>query len=864
MTTNPRFRRLAAAAGRRLWLSATLDHLGRWLCIGAGLGLVGVVATKLMGLDAMWWLVLTVGILIGIIAGFVRGFADRADELTGAVELDRKLKLNSSIASALEFDHQGATDPFSKLAIDRGAQLADSVRLNQVLPIRIRRSWALWPMLLAGSVSVGLFVPERSQQEIKPKLDQETRQAQAQDDAVAAIEEVQQELASLRQELPADLVEQEFDAIDQIEQELAAAQTSPEEARARTAVELEELSKAIQDQATQQLEASQALQDRLTRSNQDDTPQLDSELARALASGDLEQARQATRKLADHSIDAETAEKLARELRELADQMQEQDQDQGADAQRRPELEKAAEDLLDQGLDPETVSDLLAESDANRVADELEERGIDPNVARRLAEKLAQAQQQNQTRQQAEQDTQDLSKALNEAAEELEKQAKESDPSQSKDNSSTRPESSEQDQADDSGSKNNSAQPEGEKNSESDQKDSKQDGSLQKNSGNDSSASKNDPSGSQKSTDSDSQPKQTKNAQDQSGDQSGEQPSGQVDDREGKPKAGEQSDDGKTSKQGTQPSSGKNDNPAQQKGKSDPSGSPAESGKGDSKQGQQSESQNGSDQQVKGQKQNQQTGTKPGTQQGDKQGEKPGDQLDPDGSLKEQGQDGQPGGKDQALTDSAEKSDSENGQNQQGSGSKSSNDSDRPVGSGQQDASDGDGEGGLRNLEKQLDRLEKRNRNAARDMQNAQKLSEQAQKLMDSATPEQRQRLEQLARKYAKQDSPKSQKTMNDRDLNWQTESLDARSHAQKSSGPASGSQIGTRLSEGQSDQAGILEPYSFAEKLNLANRDRKRAMEQQLIPARYRDLVRRVNQRMAARAKAITPIQDAKDADGK
>lgn len=180
----------------------------------------------------------------------------------------------------------------------------------------------------------------------------------------------------------------------------------------------------------------------------------------------------------------------------------------------------------------------------------------------------------------------------------------------------------------------------------------------------------------------------------------------------------------------------------------------------------------------------------------------------------------------------------------------------RPEGGAQGEGS------GLERLERELERMAREGRGIDRRLTESKRLREQAESLLARASPEQRRRLEELASRLAGSreagDGPRGPVTPPAPVApidGVPTTPVDARAP-----GGEGGLTIADWLGEGGQGPAAPR----IAEGLRQAAEGAERAIEQQAVPARHSDLVRRVFERYARRASGGAgqgPVQDAPDA---
>jgi hypothetical protein len=157
-------------------------------------------------------------------------------------------------------------------------------------------------------------------------------------------------------------------------------------------------------------------------------------------------------------------------------------------------------------------------------------------------------------------------------------------------------------------------------------------------------------------------------------------------------------------------------------------------------------------------------------------------------------------------------------------------------------------------LAEQLRRLEQMDESARRRLSESRSLREQAERLLRQMSPRDRERLEELARRWGGDPSaPGSDRSDQPAVPEWAgpTEVVDARPRAEPARGVRE-AVISEWLTPAVRDPDAIVQRQVAAERFREAARGAERAVEQQAVPLQHRDLVRRVFNRYTERASAI------------
>lgn len=402
----PQTHRTVGTIRRRLRLGALVAAVGWGLTAGGVLASAGVLGARLAGLEVAWWVVLAGALGLGLLAGLGVGLARRFPPFRAARRADVALGLRDRLSNALAF--QAKSGPLSageQLAIWEGERVAAGVDARAVAPIRFGSAWVVWPSLVLAAVACGLFVPERSW-EVTEASQREVSRAEREAASAEVANAAMDARAESERALGSGATSEELDRISEIERELTEGRTDPAEALAESASQLESLAERVRGEAEVNELADQSVREELARSLDDD---LDSELARALADGDLERARREAEALLEQRerLSPEERERLADELDRLAERLSRQTP---TDAPEGPSPE---------GLDAPEAGEEATPERLDDIRERLEREGMDPEAAERLAEQIAGEQRQRRAEEEAREDVDALSEAAREAAQEL-------------------------------------------------------------------------------------------------------------------------------------------------------------------------------------------------------------------------------------------------------------------------------------------------------------------------------------------------------------------------------------------------------------------------------------------------------------
>jgi hypothetical protein len=430
----PRALQLARRAQRRRALQASLAALGPALTIASAISLAAILTDRLIGPGLEpWWLWFVIPALsAGLACGIALGIARRGSELSAASHVDAALALKDRIASALWFASAQRDDPFALLAREEGERAAESINLARALPIRFGRSWRIWPALLAAAICAGLFLPTlRLLDDSRPRA-LTPEQIAAQQTATSAIDEALQ-LVPEQPENPtvADLAAtgETRNLLEDIRKDLDAGKASPDEALSHAAGVIDQLaskSRAAAESLQAQSDAARAALNSLPPpdegaapgANADSGSDPSADLTDSLRNGDLQAAQDALEELSEQlaALPSDDREETAQDLESLADALTQAAN--AAEERARKEAEQESQRLQQQGLAQSDADELARNAqDQQELERSLRERGLDPDAARRLAERLAEQQREREAQKQAAEDARRLAEAAREAAE---------------------------------------------------------------------------------------------------------------------------------------------------------------------------------------------------------------------------------------------------------------------------------------------------------------------------------------------------------------------------------------------------------------------------------------------------------------
>jgi len=818
MTTVPNITRsVAAKLAARIRMGAAIQAASLGFVIGAGLCALALpISARLPDIhDRAHWFGAAL-IAASALIGGAWGWRRSVSLSTGAGRADEQLGLEDRLTSAIELGQdRKSQSPFAEIVIAEAEERAVRVRASRVVALPLGRRW-LVGLVLAGIGFAGwAYIPVRT---IAPeaRLEQQSPEARA-----AASDAIAETIEQIEPEGPAgtDLASGLSDELEDIRDRLERGEIDADDALAKAAEELEAAA-SKSEQA-----AENPAQDRIADAARNaQVGEESTELADALADGDLERARDAAQELLENapSMPPEARERIARDLESLADALDEA----SAASEETPDdaLTEALRDRLDDLTDPDAV------------ASELEQEGLEPEAARDIAERIAEQERDREAEQRAREDTQRLRDALEAASRDLDEsrppdertneqpeEPTDNPPASQDEPAEPEPEKAEPDEP-------NAREPQ-EENPGGSEKPGEQPSDDRENSTDNQSA---DPSGSQQQSDTDEnqgEPDQQAEPSDKEDNQDPEgTPSDQTDDQ-----AGDQPGDQPDEQSGDQPAE---DQSNQQQESPDPDATKPE--------GEQPE------------------------QQPSEQPSKPGDETEPGADPEQTESEQQQPAQEDPAGESNGPSDTKKDGAQ--SGESSSQGEPNPDGAkpgkgegdpGAEPTEGGESGSGAERLRRELDRLSEGQRADRDGKRRARELRRRAQDLLDKASPEEQDDLKELAERLVEQDKNRPIGDRPRSPFGSSSETMDARDPDRTKNRDRERTVSEWFNPDGEAPE-GIGQGGRSPEQLRDAVESAERAVEQQRVPPRYRKLVRDVFKRMRDRAQTqgAAPAKQGNDAD--
>ncbi len=329
-----------AAASRSL---AVARSVARRACLARGvstlapaLAVAGVVALALAIADkalaerlsrlaprAVW---LAAPFTIAALGALVHAIATAPTLIAAAARADASLGLKDRLSSALELG--SSNDPFAAWTIAQAEQLAAQADPRRVVPVRLRWAHAIAPALACIAIAVTIWMPARIPSTTQP--DPATLAAAR----TSTAQQIKSAATALASQAPAATATparpEELRALEDLQSELAESRLSPEDARLAAAQRVEQAASRMDtearerqtslDRAREALSAAARSADQGSASNPSGTDADAPSLTEALREGDLARAADALRSIDRQRNDMlpEQREAIAQQLEELA------------------------------------------------------------------------------------------------------------------------------------------------------------------------------------------------------------------------------------------------------------------------------------------------------------------------------------------------------------------------------------------------------------------------------------------------------------------------------------------------------------------------------------------------------------------
>lgn len=319
---------MAAAAARRALLADVLLFGGRGLLVGGATALIAVGAGKIAGRELSWEWVLGVALGLGMLSGIAWAVSRRWSRDRAAAEVDRALGLKDRLASSLAFSERADAGSFESWAVEDAEAIAGTTQVARVIPLRAEWTWGVWPGLAAAAMAVGIWVPVVEWDQKPRKPEPTLAERQA---AAATIKQAGEAIKEgVREASTPVATDRELRALDELQRELSEGKADPQQAVTRAAGKIEDLASKMESEA----EAKQRAEDRIRE-----------QLAQAAkGKGESESSASSPLMEAMKQGDTRTASELMKDAADKPEQLTQEERRQLAE-----DLETLARDLESEG-----------------------------------------------------------------------------------------------------------------------------------------------------------------------------------------------------------------------------------------------------------------------------------------------------------------------------------------------------------------------------------------------------------------------------------------------------------------------------------------------------------------------------------
>ncbi len=442
--------RLMSRTRRRLLVADAVRRCGLWLSVSVAAALLLTLADRFLNIGAPAWLIALVA-LGGMPIACAIAWRRRAASLDAAVILDEGLGLKDRLGTAIALESLTSTDRDNPMRqwVEQDAQSVAS-RLDPRAAARIE--WPMtWGTAATGAVACALLIWLVEPRNLLAGSPPTAEQIAALDARQKAAESLRQRAEQLRNRDADDPLglsdasttarEQALNTLDRLAKQLDAPAGNETTASrsdgsgsrdaeiASAAREAMELADRLDRQSQIAEQARQRAAQRLTGLPEPVDPGAADEFTDALRRGDQAAAAKWLEELDQRLKDAppEQREALAESLRQSAEQINQSAQQERAD----PAGESPEPTLEDLGVPAEQIEQWKQDPPSlDEIRRELQEQGRDPIDAQQLAEQAQRELAEQAAEQQAREQLEETARRLSDLADSVENPPPPADPSQ--------------------------------------------------------------------------------------------------------------------------------------------------------------------------------------------------------------------------------------------------------------------------------------------------------------------------------------------------------------------------------------------------------------------------------------------------
>ncbi|GAB5497257.1 MAG: hypothetical protein Phyf2KO_23370 [Phycisphaerales bacterium] len=340
---------------RRAWWRLVLIDMIRTFAVSltvvAGLLVVWRLLESVVSVPTTWGVMAGVGAGVAFVFSVAWSIVRTKQGGPVARQLDERAGLRETISTALCVQHE--QDAWSRATVEMAGQKAQSVNLREAIPVESPRYWPA-PVAAMALLGILMMVPVIDLPSLFGSAPTEISEEGEAELASVEVEEMKRELEAEAKRLGVDIDLGDEAADDALKPE----DMTPEEIQAAAVKQLTQLTDKLEAKMEEQgKDKLEAMKNQLQKLRQPG-PGPAEELARAMARGNFDKAREELSKLAQQMRSGEMSEEqqdqLEKQMENLAKQMEEL-------AEQRQETERS---LREAGMSSEEAKQLAANPEA--------------------------------------------------------------------------------------------------------------------------------------------------------------------------------------------------------------------------------------------------------------------------------------------------------------------------------------------------------------------------------------------------------------------------------------------------------------------------------------------------------------------
>lgn len=351
--------RLLKRAWWRLVLIDLIATLAVTLTATAMLLVLWRVLQSLVPLPGQWGEIAGIAAGAAVVSAAVWSLVRTRPGSPVARSVDERAGLRETLSTALCVSAN--EDAWSKATVELAGKTASGVNLKEALPVETPRIWPA-PVAAWGLFGILLMVPMLNLPALMGKpLPPPTPQQQV-EQVSAQVEQMKEDLKAEAARLGVDIA---FEDEEAAENALSPTELTPEEIQAAAVKQLTQLTDKLAEQMEEKgAEKLEALEKQLQQLRQPG-PGPAQELARAMARGEFDKAREELSKLAQQmnegDLSEEQEEQLQKQMENLAQQMEKLSQERKETEQALRKAGMSSDQAKKLAMDPEALKKALEE-----------------------------------------------------------------------------------------------------------------------------------------------------------------------------------------------------------------------------------------------------------------------------------------------------------------------------------------------------------------------------------------------------------------------------------------------------------------------------------------------------------------------